>query len=250
MNARRWFAALAALLVLAILGLVVALLGSLDAIVERGIEEHGTRLAGARVSVDDVEIDLTEGSGTVRGLRVANPKGFSRDEAIRLEAITLEIDLGSLGSSPLGIDLVDVGEVEIRLEVDEAAQTNLDALRRNVEGQPADSDEDAGGTDPEGEQRFRIRRLQIAGGQILTIGPHTEGEERSVPFPGLAMKDLGGARGATAGALGKEILLAFTRRVTATVARSELLDTIEKELGDAAGSAADAADGLLRKVFD
>jgi len=250
MSAGRWLGAALAVVVLAGIALLVLLLNSLDAIVERQIEEHGSRLAGTRVALDGVDIDLTEGRGTFRGLTVANPPGFSRGDAIRLASVTLEIDLASLGGSPLHVERVEVGETEVRLEVSDTGRTNLDALRRNVESQPADAAEDPGPAESDEAPRLQISHLRFAGGEIHTQGPHTGGKERRVPFPGLAMNDLGGARGATAGAIGKEVLLAFTRRVATIVARSELLDRVDKELGGAAGAAAEAADGLLRGVFD
>ena len=49
------------------------LLTSLDAIVERAIERYGSEITGTAVRVSSVDISLTSGRGTVRGLTVANP---------------------------------------------------------------------------------------------------------------------------------------------------------------------------------
>ena len=58
---------------------VYLLLSNLDSLVERGIEKFGSEAAGTKVSVDRVAIDLRQGRGSILGLTVANPPGFSRE---------------------------------------------------------------------------------------------------------------------------------------------------------------------------
>ena len=49
---------------------------NLDEIVRTAIEEYGSQVVGTSVSVSGVSISLTEGKGTIKELRVAEPKGF------------------------------------------------------------------------------------------------------------------------------------------------------------------------------
>lgn len=42
---------------------------SIDAIVARAIEREGTRVVGAPVRVDSVDIEISQGTGTVRRVR-------------------------------------------------------------------------------------------------------------------------------------------------------------------------------------
>ena len=57
------------------------LLSNLDSIVKSAIEQYGSEITGTRVRVGSVKITLTEGRGTIRGLRVGNPSGFSSNGA-------------------------------------------------------------------------------------------------------------------------------------------------------------------------
>ena len=225
-----------------VVGGIVYLVTSLDGIVKRQIEQHGSRLTGTRVTLDGVEIDLVAGSGTIRGLRVANPEGFSGGDAIRLQTIGLAIDLGSLGSQPLRIEQIEIGEVDVRLEVDERGRSNIDALRRHAvdsDSHAPSSESDEAGADE--ATRIAIERLEFAGGQIVTQGIHTQGKERSVAFPGLSLRNLGGASGESPGAIGQEVFVAFTGRVARSVATREAQDA----LGDAAEKAAKGLRGLF-----
>ena len=74
---------------------------SLDSIVQTALETHGSRLTGTRVVVEDVDISPQSGEGTLRGLRIENPVGFSGSDAIRFGEVTLRIDVSTLVQDPL-----------------------------------------------------------------------------------------------------------------------------------------------------
>jgi hypothetical protein len=98
MKQRLIIAALAVLIVIG--GLFVYLYNSIDSIVKNGIERYGTDVCGTKVSVGSVDISLKNGRGTIHGLRVANPDGFSHDSAASLGDATVAIDIGSLNRDP------------------------------------------------------------------------------------------------------------------------------------------------------
>jgi hypothetical protein len=224
---------LAVLAVLGIAGGALYLLTSLDAIVARKIEHHGSRLVGTQVDVDGVEIDLATATGTIRGLRVANPEGFSRDAAIEFEEITLEIDASSLRSSPLRLPRVEVGRTDVRFEVDALGESNIGVLRRNVQNAPTAPAE-------EGEAlRLRIDRLVFDGGEIVTHVASTDRADRNVALPALSLAHLGGRDGGTPAEIGQQVLLDLTRRVVVAVAGSELRDAVKREVG-----------GLLDRILE
>ncbi|MDH3311484.1 MAG: hypothetical protein OEM95_12535, partial [Gammaproteobacteria bacterium] len=49
---------------------------NLDAIVKAAIEKAGSQTTQTAVRVDSVKIVLSEAAGTIKGLSIANPKGF------------------------------------------------------------------------------------------------------------------------------------------------------------------------------
>ena len=218
------------------------LLWSLDARVARAIEAQGTELFGTRVRVDSVEIELAEGRGTIRNVRVANPEGYSDADAIALREIVLAIDARSLGEQPFRITSVRVGDALVNVELHDDGGSNLEQITRRLSRDSDDAPEPAGSADP---QRLAIGELDFEGGEILLARPGAERGER-VKMPGLEMSALGGEHGATGGEIGEEIARAFMRRVATATASREIGRVVEKELGEAAG---DAAETILRNVL-
>jgi hypothetical protein len=224
------------------IGLVVYSLRSLDARVARAIEEEGSRIVGTRVRVDSVDIELAAGKGTIHGLRVANPEGYSSEDAISLSAIELAIDVRSIRAQPVRVTRATVGDAVVRFELREDGGSNIEQFRRHISAGSGRAEPEPGGE----PHRFAIAEFAFAGGEIFVVRPDKPTPER-VHLPDLALRDLGGEQGATGGEIGKEIARAFTKRVIAATASHQVGRAVEKELGEAAG---DAAETILRHVLE
>jgi hypothetical protein len=261
-------------------------LTSLDAIVERAIERYGSEITGTAVRygseitgtavrVDSVEIALTSGRGTVRGLRIANPKGFSSNDTFRLGEITLQIDIGTLRESPIVIDEITIAEPAVRFEVNETGATNIDAIRKNAESHqpagaaPAPKSEKPAADAQAGEPlRLRIRKFSLEDGAIDADTTALGGKESEAKFPPMNLSDIGGRQGATPDEIGTIMVKALTKQVAGAVARQQISSYLEgklegklegqlkeerEELGEKideklGGDAGEAAKGLLRSL--
>ena len=106
----------------------------LDSLVASAIETHGTEIVGAPVRVGSVNIDLTGGRGTIRGLRIGNPDGFSRGDALRLGEIRLDLDAGSVTETPIVINELRIAEPVARFEVDARGRSNFARLQAEMVG--------------------------------------------------------------------------------------------------------------------
>jgi hypothetical protein len=236
------------LALLAVVAAVVWLAHSLDGIVKSAIEDVGSELLDTRVAVGSVSIDLREGRGTLRGLRIRNPEGFSSEDAISVGEVVLEIDLSSLTGSPIVLNEVSVHSPQVLAEAN-ARGLNLDVLRRNVErSSPAEASDQA--TSGEGEPpRIAIRRFEVQGGEARSDTTALGGKREEIDVPGLSLRDVGGRRGAPPGELGKQILDAWLSRIARAAAAHQARRAAGKALGDAlgddAGKVGDALKGLL-----
>ncbi|MDO8598462.1 MAG: hypothetical protein Q7R45_17775, partial [Sulfuricaulis sp.] len=56
----------------------------LDGIVKQGIETVGTQVAKVEVKLDDAGVSIFSGKGALRGLQVANPKGYRAPQAVKV----------------------------------------------------------------------------------------------------------------------------------------------------------------------
>ena len=91
-------------------------LGNLNDIVRAAAEKIGSDMTQNNVVLNEVDIELTSGKGTLRGFRVTNPSGFSDDDAFRFDEVSAKIDRGSVRSDPVIIKEVIISGPEVVYE--------------------------------------------------------------------------------------------------------------------------------------
>jgi hypothetical protein len=155
-----------------------------------------------------VKITLTEGRGTIRGLRVGNPSGFSSNDAFSLGEITLDLDTGSITESPVVVETLTIAAPEVHFEMTANAKSNVDAILANVKkyqggggGQPAA--EESGGE----ALKLKVQKFTFQDGKVDVdvTALAGAGKATSVALPALTMKNLGGKSGAPPGDIGAEV---------------------------------------------
>ncbi|MCI5105347.1 MAG: hypothetical protein MRY76_01405 [Pseudomonadales bacterium] len=119
---------LTVLLLLAIGGIIFYL----DSLVQRGIEVAGSRVLGTAVTVDSVFLSPLSGSGSISGLRIANPDGFDSPYAFELGEVSMALDLASLSTDLVEVDSVIITSPRITYETT-ITNDNIRALMRNIE---------------------------------------------------------------------------------------------------------------------
>jgi hypothetical protein len=236
-----------AVVLVVIAGAVYYVYTSLDSIVKLAIERYGSELTGTAVHVESVKLALREGEGTIRGLRVANPPGFSHHDVFDLGEITLAIDPMTLREIPLKIQEIVIRDPRVRYELDAKGMANVNVIRANLahsRGQPGSAE--ARPKEPARELRLKVKSLSLDGGSIAADTSALGGTQLDLPLPPLEMHNLGaGEHGATPSEIGVEVLSALSQRTVTAVGASELkqklLDKLGPEAGGAAGRAIDQA---------
>src|SRR2546430_2082357 len=122
---------LIAVVVLVLLG-VLAVHFFLDGAIKRGVETVGTRMAKVEVKLDSASLSLLSGSGTIKGLVVGNPEGFKSPSAIKVGASSVALKSGSLFSSKVIINSIQVQAPEITYETD-LRGNNLSKILANLQ---------------------------------------------------------------------------------------------------------------------
>ena len=110
---------------LAIIAAVVWFVVTLDSRLERDFEETASYLTGVAVTVDSVELSLINGEGTINGIKVPNPKGYSDRNAFEMGSISIDVELGSVFSQPLRVNAILIDQTKVNLEFKEDLQTNV-----------------------------------------------------------------------------------------------------------------------------
>jgi hypothetical protein len=217
-------------------GLFVYLYNSIDSIVKNGIERFGTDVCGTRVSVASVDISLKTGRGTIRGLRVANPDGFSHDSAVELGDATLSVDIGSFNRDPIVIREIRVKAPVVNAEVDEKFATNVGRIRDHVQDYQARSAKPASGKQDSGfEKRITIQSFVIEQGVIKGDATRVGSEKREWDMPPIELSNLGGDTGVRPEAMAKVISAALFARVEEVASdhlKASATEKIKNKLGE------------------
>ena len=223
---------------------------SLDSIVEDAIEHYGSQILGAAVRVSSVRLSLGEGRGTIRGIRVRNPDGFSSDEAFEFREIALQIDVGSLTGNPLIIKQVSISEPVVRYEVNEERRSNIKAIQANIEAYQGGSKPPSTAESAD-DRLFSVREFTAEGGVIEFDGTAAGATEVTLDLPPLRLNNLGGTKGDPPDEIGQTVMRALTQTVVKAVAKSVALkgatDLIEKKVGGEIGG---GAKGILDKILE
>jgi hypothetical protein len=230
----------AALLVLvAIIGAAVFWLsGNIDGLIKSAIENYGSAMTQAKVSVDEVRIAPVDGKGTLGNLVIGNPAGFKTPHAMKVGRIDVDIDITSVTKDVVVIHRIAIVAPDLNYEMGSAI-TNFDAIQKNIASflGPAGSKEDKAGTRLiVGELTIRQARAQASAALL--------GDKRvSVALPDITLKNLGKARGGiTPGELGQEVVKALTAKLGSAVNFDRLLKSSE----GAAGKAGSTLKGLFK----
>lgn len=129
---KRIFTVLAVVFAVLIIGLIV-LSYTIDGIVKSNIESTGTEMLNTIVEVDNVGISIFDGAGTIDGITIHNPEGFSDNPAVKLQQISMKIDLSTLLSDTVVITDIQIKNPEVYFE-QKASGNNLNTLKDNLGG--------------------------------------------------------------------------------------------------------------------
>jgi uncharacterized protein involved in outer membrane biogenesis len=248
---KRWLLIGGGVIVILVALALYALYTSLDAIIEAAIETYGSEIMQTRVALDGVEISPTTGEGALRGLSVANPKGFKADHAFELGEIKLSLDLGTLTQDVIVVKEIVIDKPAVTYELTPAG-TNISALQKNVQAYSGTSEQAAETEADTGGPKLLIRNLYVRGGEV-TVRADLLDQPQTARLPDLHLTNIGSKTGgATPGELANLIMANVTRNVGAAVNPLNL-DQLKAKGTDAARQALEQEAGKqaekLKQLF-
>jgi hypothetical protein len=222
--------ALAIVLVI-VLGGLYYLISNIDSIVKAGIEKYGSRATGTDVRVASVKIRLRAGEGSIGGLSIGNPSGYSSRDAFSLKDITVAIDTGSVTKDPVVIDRIAVLAPSVTYEVNESGKANINEIKANLEsyrGIGQDREEKA-----DGGKKMLIRSLVIEEAQVDVRVAALPEESMSAKIPRIQLTNVGGKGGATPEEIALQVLRPLVNQAVQAAARTG----VERYIGKSAEEA-------------
>lgn len=219
---KKVLSAIGILLGILVIGIVI-LTYTIDGIVKSNIEDTGSSMLQTTVEVDDVNISLFGGTGTIDGITVHNPEGFADSAAIKLQQIDMKLDLSSLLSDTIVVDSLIIQEPELFFE-QTTAGNNLNALTQNID------------MESESETRVIIDYLKV--NQGLVSASTDIGGERSAQaeFDQFELTGVGRTESNTMKQTFRQVLEPIIERAAQEALKEGLLDQAKEKLQDLLGS--------------
>lgn len=248
---------LAAIIVL-VVGALVYVYVNLDDIVKSTIEEAGTRVTLADVTVDGVSIETTQNTAAISGLMVGNPDGFNTDYAFSLGNISVRLDGSTLTSDTIRIIEVIVDSPSVIYELGNGS-SNIATIQRNVEAfvQRVSGPTGAGGSDGDASgdaadsgsgTKVIIDNVYVRNGDVGVSAGFLQGKKLSASLPEIHLTDIGkDDGGATPAEVASEILTAINASVFKAVSNLNV-DGLLQGVGDLGKGVVGAIGGAVGGV--
>ena len=226
------------------IGLAVVL-GQLGRLIEKGVESGGPPVTGTDVSLGSARVSIFSGEGSLNGLRIANPKGFSDNDAFNLGRVAIAIDPKSVTSDVVHIRSIVIDGPQLLAEFDEAGHSNLGAILdhvKKVAGGGGSGSSGGGGSG--GQKRLMIDEFRFENAQARALAPAFK-LDKTLKLKPLVLKNLGGRSGATASEIVQQVMRPIVDN-TVKAATAEYVDARRAQLGDKAKA---EAREKLNKLF-
>ena len=194
---------------------------SLDGIVKSGIEENGSRLLQTQVNVDNVNISLFNGSGSIEGFTVANPDKFSDNDAISIQEASISIDISTLLSDEIVVEEVTVKSPQLYFE-QQGFGANLKTLNDNM-GLSSQGSSETG---------LIIEYLLIENGQVTVSTDIDRERSASAQIASFELQDIGKNGRNTVQQSIQEIMEPLLERAITEAIKGGVVDQLENKVKD------------------
>jgi hypothetical protein len=198
-----------------ILALLVAayliLIFCCGSIVRSRINADGPRLTQTKVELSAAQLSPLSGTGTLLGLSVGNPKGWSDAEAFHLGRIHIDVVASSVFSDHIVINEIDIDDPELLYET-HLISSNIGDLIKNIskagKKPAAESTEVKNGR----KVTFVIKKLRLEKGHVtLGVGPTAV----KLDLPATEFDNLGSGAGVSA----EELSLLIMRTIASDIVK-------------------------------
>jgi hypothetical protein len=248
-------------LIVVVAGAAYLLYSNLGPILKAAIEKYGSAATQTQVKVDSVTLSASSGQGTITGLVVDNPKGFSTPHAMELSSIAVAINTSTLTQNPVEVSAVTIAAPHVTYEQGDSGG-NLQKLQQNVTqyaGGSASAKSPSGqapkpsspaqpstssSTPPTGpsaasgppgqaqaDRKLIIDKLDVTEGQVTVAATLLKGRTLTASLPAIHLTDIGKKEGGATPAEVAQLVISAITEQAAKAATSQL----QQVLGGAAG---------------
>ena len=162
------------------------LVSNLDAIVKQVVEQVGTETLDTQVTLSSAEISLAEASAALRGLRIANPDGFSAQNAFELGAIEVALAPESLSTEVMVLETIAIDSASLLFE-QQGARNNLQTLLDKLDSGGGDAESAA---DDEESNQMIIREFRFTRANVRLSHDQLD-SDIDLTLPDIVLRNIG-----------------------------------------------------------
>lgn len=232
--------------VLLILALVIyfGLASFLGSAVKTGVNNYGPKFTKTNVTLSGAIISPFNGSGTLTGLTVGNPPGWTSERAFYLGKVGITIEPKSIFGDHIIIDEMIIDQPEFTYET-KIVSSNIQDLLKNIQSFSGSGDQ-AAQTKSGQPIKFEVRKFRLTNGKANVI---FNGQTILVPFPDLSLDDLGVKEGGITPDQAAAIIMKNVLSNIGTAAAKSLLQNRSSATIDQAKELGKKASDSIKKLF-
>jgi hypothetical protein len=232
--------------ILLVIIIAVALVGFyMNTIVEKGVEEVGSRSLGTELTLSGVDLSFLGGRLTLSGLQIANPEGFKDDRLFTTSRARVAVQPATLLEDEITIDDITIESPTLAIE-QSTRGTNLSAILSKLKSEKPGTAKP--GAEGKPEKKYRVKLLRISGAKV-TFSSFTPGAAPvTVSLPDIQMENISSEDG-TGVTLGKVIERVLAKMIQTALASGEGVIPAEI-IGDVTGDLRGLVPGIADTTLD
>jgi len=182
----------------------VYLWNNLDGVLQTVIQNHGSKVLTTELHVAEIRTDRQRGRGSIAGIEIANPPGFSETNIIQLGKITFRVNTEKTSITPIILNEVVIRGADAVYEINDAGISNVDTLKRQIHTQRYRKSENRS------PLKFIIRKLIVETSMARLRTPATGKGSKRIRLPKVMMHNMGASNG---GITSGEVMRRLTSRI-------------------------------------
>ena len=203
----KWFIRILIVLAVLIAGLLWFGYSKIDDLIKLGIEKAGSEALQVPVKLEKVSLSMFSGAGSLEGLEVGTPAGFSAPRTLRIGKAEIAINTTATKEDRIVIKHIRLNEPDIHLELGSSG-TNLAQIARNARSTadslgssaptsqpPAPSEAAPAPSSPSQPQkkdiRLQVDEVLISGARLNASVGLLPGAKAVVTLPEIKLTELG-----------------------------------------------------------
>lgn len=221
-----------------------------QSVVRSLVHKYGSEAVGTDVSIGKINLSLLDGKGGVSDIEVANPKGYSSENIIRLGNVSVSVDIKSLSKNTIVINEIRVDKPEVTYEILDLQHNNVKDILANLQKNSSSTAETKSTeTDSSSSKQVAIKKVTISGGAVTVMSNLLGGTQSlSANLPTINIKNIGSENQGVSiedglSRIFKE-LLNSTTKIVSGMDLSSLTGSLKDVASGAAETAEDAAKGV------